>query len=91
MAINQQGPTPVDRIMRIHNELKGMAQEAKQDGDHYSFRVRNSMIKQSSKIVVKAHARQEREELAEMSKAEKALFAKFREEKDREKSARGDE
>ncbi len=68
-------PTKLERVADLLQDLKGRAQAAYQAGDLFMLAVYNDLLQVASPIVVKAHARLEREEKAALNKVEKTLRA----------------
>ena len=81
------GAIKLDRIEDMLRTLKGDARQANEQNDLFMVSVYNDLIAVMSPIVVRAHARIEREDRATFNKAEKLMRKAEREAKAVEKEA----
>ncbi len=72
-------PAKLERVEELLQQLKSEAREAETANDLYMLSVYNDLLHVASPIVVKAHARIEREARAASNKAERILRKQERE------------
>jgi len=66
-------PAKLESLEELLQGLKERARAANAEGDLIMLAVYNDLLTVTSQVVVKAHARREREQRAQSNKAEKAL------------------